>query len=159
MPLLSEDIMAPETVKDLQDKIRLLEGELKASEEKRITSEEIQKEFAQAAQFSSGGIDERPTGKTRTIKRCINPWERDKDELEWETFIVPTYFYTVKLPVGAGLDITVNGIKYYHGETYTFDLYELRDIKSMVARTWDHEKSIHGDNENAYRRPTEKFVR
>jgi hypothetical protein len=34
----------------------------------------------------------------------------------------------------------------------------LVDLKSRVARCWEHEKSIHGDNENAYRRPTQNAL-
>jgi hypothetical protein len=62
--------------------------------------------------------------------------------------------YTINLPAGAGNCLYTNGIEYYHGETYEFDAEILSEMKSRVARCWDHEKSIHGENENAYRRPT-----
>jgi hypothetical protein len=47
-----------------------------------------------------------------------------------------------------------NGIAYYHGQTYEVDPMTLQDLKSRVARTWDHERAIHSENANAYRKPT-----
>jgi len=142
-----------QTVAELNAEIARLQKELKVSEEGRSNAEAMALAVAQVDQFV-GNTDERPTGKTMTVRKCANPAERDEKKQVWEDVEIPTYYYTIQLPAGAGLCLTTNGVDYYHGETYEFDLYTLVDIKSRVARTWDHEKSIHGDNENAYRKPT-----
>jgi hypothetical protein len=67
---------------------------------------------------------------------------------------MPTWFYTINLPVGAGPKLTTNGVDYFHGQTVEVTPDVLSDLKSRVARCWDHEKSIGGGNENAYRQHT-----
>lgn len=67
----------------------------------------------------------------------------------------PLYAYRVDLPASGGEFIRINGQALYHGSTYTFDTDMLRTIKEIVSRSWAHEKTIQGDNENAYRKPKE----
>lgn len=67
----------------------------------------------------------------------------------------PLYAYRIDLPASGGEFIRINGQALYHGSTYTFDIDMLRTIKEIVARSWAHEKTIMGDNENAYRKPKE----
>ena len=103
----------------------------------------------------SAFVEERATGETVSMKLCANPWVKDEKKQNWVDAEVPTFDYTVTLPKGAGTHLSTNGIEYYHGQTYRVDQYQLVELKSRVARCWDHEKMIHGDNENAYRKPTE----
>jgi hypothetical protein len=84
----------------------------------------------------------------------LNPGEKDVKKYKYKKVKVPTYYYNIQLPAGAGICLWTNGVEYYHGETYEFDPNTLAEMKSRVARCWEHEKSIHGDNENAYRKPT-----
>jgi hypothetical protein len=66
--------------------------------------------------------------------------------------------YKIDLPPSGGTDIKVNGVPYYHGETYTFETDLLRTIKEIVQRSWGHEASIQGSNENFYRREMNKTI-
>jgi|SRR5580765_1255110 len=66
--------------------------------------------------------------------------------------------YKIDLPPSGGTDIKVNMIPYYHGETYTFETDLLRTIKEIVQRSWGHEASIQGSNENFYRREMNKTI-
>lgn len=143
------------SVKDLQAQIAELQAQLLTEKEARSAAEDNAKATADAGIFVSNS-DEQATGKTIKIQKCANPWEADERKQKMIAVDVPTYFYQIQLPAGAGISLTTNGQDYYHGETYTVDLYTLMDLKSRVARCWDHEKSIHGDNENAYRRPTNR---
>ncbi len=70
-----------------------------------------------------------------------------------------TYFYKIDLPPSGGLYVSINGVHYYHGETYRFRVDTLRSLKEIIARSWGHENSINGSNENAYRKPMERVLR
>jgi hypothetical protein len=150
--------MLPENeskVQNLQEEIARLEKELALSEKKRTEAEEI----ALAVADTSTGMfiyntEEQPTGKTITVEECLNPWEKDEKKFNFKEVKLPTYFYKIQLPSGASEPIRTNGVEYHHGQTYEFDLRTLADMKSRVARCWDHEKMIHSDNENAYKKPT-----
>ena len=118
----------------------------------KTQAEEMAAATAAASTFT-GSSEEQPTGRTVTIRVCINPAEKKEEKLKWKDLDVPTYFYAINLPLSAP-NLATNGVEYYHGQTYEVDQYTLADLKSRVARCWDHEKSIHSENENAYRRPT-----
>ena len=141
------------TVAELNAQIAELQAKLASEKQARTEAEETVQALATIDQFV-GNTEERPTGRTIKVRKCVNPAEKDEKRQKWVEIEEPTFYYTVQLPAGAGLDLTTNGVAYYHGQTYEFDVATLADIKSRVARTWDHEKSIHGDNENAYRKPT-----
>jgi hypothetical protein len=141
-------------LKALQEEIKGLKGSLTAEKEKRTDAEETAKNLSAASQFVGSSDDGYPTGKEVTVSKCKNPWEKDAKKHVFFDIRLPTYMYTINLPAGAGNCLYTNGIEYYHGETYEFDAEILSEMKSRVARCWDHEKSIHGENENAYRRPT-----
>lgn len=145
--------MAQKTPAELLAEIEELRKQLEHEKSRRTEAEEMSAAMAEATAFGSGA-EEQPTGKTVERSVCVNPWERDEKKQKFKDVKVPTYFYTITLPAGAGDNLASNGICYYHGQTYEVDPDTLRDLKSRVARTWDHEKSIHGDNENAYRKPT-----
>lgn len=142
-----------EELKVMMAEVARLKAALGESEQKRTEAEDNALAMAQASAFS-GNTEEQPTGNTVDVEVCLNPAERDEKKLKFKTVKMPTFFYQIQLPTAAGLDLTTNGVAYYHGQTYEFDLMGLQDIKSRVARCWDHEKSIHGNNENAYRKPT-----
>lgn len=143
---------------ELLAEIEALKAQLQHSEAKRTEAESMAAAMAEATAFG-GNAEEQPTGKTIKQHVCVNPWERDEKKQKWKDVDVPTYFYAVELPAGAGLSLMTNGIEYFHGQTYEVDLPTLVDLKSRVARTWDHEKSIHSENENAYRRPTNTHLK
>lgn len=144
-----------EELKLMQEEVARLKKSLGLSEKARSEAEETALAMTQASAFT-GNTEEQPTGNTVSIEVCLNPAERDEKKLKYKSVDFPTYFYQIQLPTAAGLDLTTNGIAYYHGQTYELDPMTLNDIKSRVARCWDHEKSIHGDNENAYRKPTNR---
>lgn len=151
--------MAKQTIEELQAEVLRLQEALGVSENQRTQAEEMAHAMSQANQFIVGAAsEEQPTGKTVTIKVCLNPTERTEKKQKWHEVEMPTYYYNIQLPTAAGLCLSTNGIEYYHGQTYEFDALTLAEMKSRVARCWDHEKSIHGDNENAYRKPTNRMV-
>ena len=142
-----------EELKAMQAEVARLTKALADSEASRSDAEAI----ASAVMFG-GNTEEQPTGKTVKVEVCLNPAEREEKKQKFKFVDMPTFFYTIQLPPGAGTDLTTNGIAYYHGQTYELDQLTLADIKSRVARCWDHEKSIHGGNENAYRKPTARHL-
>lgn len=140
------------TPEQLLAEIEELRTKLGAAEAAKNEAQELASAMAEASAFG-GKAEEQATGKTITQSVCINPWERDEKKHKFKDVKVPTYYYTIELPAGAGVDLSTNGVSYYHGQTYEVDHSTLQDLKSRVARCWDHEKSIHSENENAYRRP------
>lgn len=81
----------------------------------------------------------------------ISKGENEDGEEIWQ--------YKVELPPSGGEAIRINGINYYHGETYDFTTDQLRSVKDIVARCWQHESEIMGSNENFYRKPTNVTLR
>jgi hypothetical protein len=148
---------ANQTLAELQAEIARLQGELTTERTARTEAEETSAALAQASQFS-GHTEEQPTGKSVTIRKCINPYEREEKKQKWTEVEVPTFFYTIDMPAGAGISLSTNGVEYYHNQAYEVDLYTLADLKSRVALCWDHEKSISGNNENAYRRQNQSSL-
>ena len=148
--------MAKETQEELLAQIAKLQAELGVSNAKRTEAEEMAFAMSQASQFSGSNVEEHPTGKTITVSKCVNPTERTEKKQKWVEVEMPTYAYRIDIPKGAGICLSTNGVEYYHGQSYEFDSETLAEIKSRVARCWDHEKSIHGDNENAYRKQTNR---
>lgn len=144
-------------IEELQAQVARLQEALGAETQKRTQAEEMAFAMSQAGQFFGSTAEEQATGRTITVRTCLNPTERTEKKQRWHDLEVPTYFYTIQLPTAAGLCLTTNGVEYYHGQTYEFDGLTLAEMKSRVARCWDHEKSIHGDNENAYRKPTNQL--
>ncbi len=138
--------------RELLAEIAKLKGQLGDAIRAKTEAEEMATATAAASAFM-GTSEEQPTGRTATVRVCVNPAEKKEDKLVWKNVEVPTWFYAVNLPVSAP-NLATNGIEYYHGQTYELDPYQLADLKSRVARCWDHEKAIHSENENAYRKPT-----
>ena len=70
----------------------------------------------------------------------------DEEGVQW-------WWHKVNLPPSGGIDISINRVPHYHGQQYKVTTDMLRVLKDCEHRCWAHEKSIHGENENAYRRP------
>lgn len=144
----------PQSNAELMEEVNKLRALLLAETDKRTAAEEHAHALATASPYMDSTVEEKPTGNTITERVCINKWEKDAKKMKFESREVQTYYYNIQLPVGAGTNLSTNGQEYYHGETYEFTQNELADIKSRVARCWDHEKSIHGGNENMFRKPS-----
>ena len=134
-----------------------LKAKLAEAEIAKTEAQEMATSIAAASSFM-GSAEEQPTGNTVTINVCLNPGEKDERKQKFKDVEFPTFYYTIDIPAGAGTNLMTNGIAYYHGQTYEVDQATLVDLKSRVARCWDHEKSIHSENENAYRKPTAKHL-
>lgn len=149
MPKTTED-----QLKELQEQVKNLTKELTSETAKRSDAEELAASLSAAGHYMGNTSDEQPTGRTVVVEKCANPWERNEKKQKFVDIDLPTYYYTINLPSGAGNNLSTNGVEYYHGQTYEFDPYILSEMKSRVARCWDHEKSIKGDDENVYRKKT-----
>lgn len=134
------------TVKELLEQVAQLQAQLVDANSRQAQAEAV---------AIAAASPDAATGRTIKISRCLNP-TADPKKQTWEDLDIPTYMYRVDMPAGAGTHLTINGVEYYHGQEYELDYYTLVNVKSMVARCWDHEKSIHGNNENAYRKPTQR---
>lgn len=99
---------------------------------------------------------------TRRVRKLDGEGQPEDDEDGKPMFVkeamydeVPIFRYKIDIPPSGGLALVINSVHYYDGEVYEFTIEELRTIKDMVARSWSHEASIQGQqNENAYRRPS-----
>lgn len=150
--------MANKSPAELEKEIADLRAELATSEAARTEAEQNALAMAQASALMGSTAEEQPTGKTVTRRVCTNPTEKPSKQ-KYEMVEYPTYKYTILIPESAGWSLRTNNmVEYFHGQTYEFDLIELADIKARVARTWEHERSIKGSNENAYRRQTQKTI-
>lgn len=129
----------PESVEALQARIALLEAELNRSNAARVIAEDESARLQAQAQSSllMSNVTERLAG------------EEDGKQMWW---------YRIDLAPAGGTEIKINGTPYYHGSTYKFDTDLLRSIKEIVARTWAHENSINGANENPYKQAQNKVI-
>lgn len=148
-----------QTPEELLKELAELRAKLQLAESERDEATKMAAAMAEASAFNGGSSEEQATGKTIKIRRCANPAERDEKKQKWIDQEVPTFMYHVDIPVGAGASLMTNGMEYFHGQTYEVDQFTLVDLKSRVARCWDHEKSIHGENENAYRKPANTHLK
>ena len=147
-------------IEELQAEIERLKASLDDSNSKRTLAEDMAQTMASMNPLiNKSSAEEQATGKTVSVEICTNPWERDEKKQVFKTVKLPTFYYNIQLPEGSGLCLTTNGREFYHGETYEFSSQELPEIKDRVAKCWWHERSIHGENENAYRKPTHRYLR
>lgn len=142
--------MAKQTEAELLAEIAELRGKLADETKAKTEAQEMATSIAAASSFM-GNAEEQPTGNTITLSVCLNPGVKKESQQKWKDVEVPTFYYTIDLPTGAGVSLMTNGMEYFHGQTYEFDHDTLVDMKSRVARCWDHERSIHSENEGAYR--------
>ncbi len=54
---------------------------------------------------------------------------------------------------GHAQDIKLDGRPFYHGHTYTVPRSIADTLFDIMGRTWDHEESVGGANQNEYRKP------
>jgi len=119
-------------------------------EVKRLTEqlEVAQQDQGAAIAFTSSRA--RLIGKT-TEHDIVQGEERDRETELWE--------YTIDLPPSGGMDVRINGMPFFHGQTYRVTTGTLRVLMDQVNRSWTHESNIKGSNENAYRRMREVTLR
>ena len=144
----------------LQEQVRALTAKI-AEQAEALSAAESAARFSAESQgvpFMQNAMEEIPTGRKVKIQRARNPWVRELSKLEFDEVEVPTYYYKIDLPASGGVDIKINGESKYHGQTYEFTLDELRTIKDIVARSWGHEATIRGSNENVFRRPQNRVL-
>jgi len=141
-----------------QDEIDRLKAEVARLEGKLVEANTANEEAARRAMFFKDVNEEVPTGSTVKIQRCTSyetvGYKDDGRPILKPIFKeveVPTFLYKITLPPVGGSAIKMNGNEFYHGETYTFDEDQLRTVKEIVHRIRDHEATIHGTDENAYR--------
>lgn len=145
-------------------RIAALEAQLAEADKRRGDTERTALELAQSqGLLMQSQIVEIPTTKTRKVPKLLHyktvGHKDDGRPILRPVFgeqEVDTFFYKIDLPPSGGVGIGINGQQFYHGWTYEFDLDTLRSVKDIVARSWAHENSIRGSNENAYRRQTQR---
>jgi hypothetical protein len=157
---------SPKDVQALMDQIASLQRQLDVSEEKRTDAEKAALAAAQAqGALMQRDIQEVATGKTVKVKRAIDKdgrpaykvvgYKDDGREIlkpVWREIELPTYFYKVDMPPVGGTDLKISGIPLYHGTVYELDVDTLRTVKDIVYRLWNHDREIHGSDENFYRK-------
>ena len=79
------------------------------------------------------------------------PIEKEITLDDGEKQTVTYYHHKIDLPPSGGVCLRRNGMEYYHGQFYDFTVDELRDVREQEFRSWQHEDSIKGSNENIYR--------
>lgn len=156
---------SPEDVAKMRAQIDDLQHQLKVAQDARTEAEQAALAAAesQGAFLMQGENREIPTGKFVEISVCsgyeVKGYKDDGREILKPVFKrqkVPTFFYKINMPPVGGLDMKTNGQALYHGTVYTFDIHTLRDVKEREYRLWDHDRNIHGSDENFYRTPMER---
>lgn len=158
--------LIPSKPKTSDDELKILKAELEMMrEELSATRAQLEAKAAESPQFFIPDDEgEMPTGRTVTMSVCKNPAKVSDDpkkrvvEPVWEDEEVPTYMYRIHMPALGGWDIQLDGAPLYEGQTYELDLHTLRTVKSIIGNLWQHEASVHGNNENAYRKPVHKVL-
>jgi hypothetical protein len=147
-------------IADLKEKLKLSEAARGEVEKAALAAAEAQGMMMQRE------IQEVATGKTVKVQRAVdeegNPaykvvaYKDDGREILKPIFRAverPTFFFKIDLPPVGGEALAINGTQLYHGTVYEFDIDTLRTVKEMVFRLWDHDRNIHGSDENVYRKP------
>jgi len=125
----------------LEAKVKRLEAELARSNAGRMIAEEESARLSAQAQSSMF--------TTNVTERFSRKSASGKD----------VWWYRIDLAPCGGTEVKINGVPYYHGSTYEFETDLLRSIKEIVARTWDHENNIMGNNENVYKVAQDRILR
>lgn len=60
---------------------------------------------------------------------------------------------------GHSRDIRLDGIVFIHGRVYTVGKRVYDVLAEIMARGWNHERSVGGANDSEYRKPHENIVR
>lgn len=169
MAMFGSNKTSPEDVAALQAEVARLTAALADETTKRTAAEDAAKAAVDAQPgfvIMQRGIEEQPTGRKIMVPRCVRYDTVDhRDDgrpilkPKFEQVEVPTYYYKIDLPPSGGVEIKINGESFQHGEVYEFDLDQLRTIKDIVARSWGHEQTIHGNDENVFRKPSNMTLR
>lgn len=140
----------------LQAEVERLQKALADETEKRTAAEVLAK--GQGLGLDYADVREVPTGKFVTVLGSDNKPLLDE---KGEKVLEPTFHFKIDLPPSGGDGIFINGVPHYHGSTYQLTIGQLRVFKDQVHRSWAHERSIRGDDENerSYRRPTARILR
>jgi acetyl-CoA acetyltransferase len=140
------------------DELERLKAEVARLTAELAVANTANEDAARRAMFFKDVNEEVPTGETVEVDRCTKyetvGYRDDGRPILKPVFKkvkLPTFLYKVDMPPVGGVDIKVNGESFFHGETYTLDLDQLRVVKEIVHRIRDHEATIHGTDENAYR--------
>lgn len=149
-----------EEIADLREKLKLSESKRSDAEKVALAAAEAQSTLMQRQ------IEEVPTGKFVKVRRArgyepTGHYTNDgRDILKpiWKEVEVPTFFYKVDLPPVGGEGLSTNGIPMLHGVVYEVDIDTLRSMKERVYRCWDHDRNIHGSDENFYRRQSKPVL-
>src|SRR3990167_1815598 len=163
-------ITPPEEVGRLNAEIERLKKALAAAQDETTEAQKTAKEAVDAQRQSNlimqGEIREVPTGKKVTVQRLkeykvrgYTDDNRPQREPVFHGVELPTYFYKIDLPASGGEGINIGGQWYYHGQSYEIDIDLLRTLKDIVHRAWVHEATIHGNNENIFRKSENRVVR
>ena len=159
--------VAPDEKAKLLAEIADLKAKLGVSEEARSEQEKRALELAeQQAGVMQIAVQEVPTGKKVKVQRCkeyetVGYKDDGRPILKpvFHTVELPTFFYKIDLPPVGGDGLKVNGLLLAHGAVMEFDLDTLRSVKDQVAKVWEHERNIHGTDENVFRKPTNVTLR
>lgn len=82
-----------------------------------------------------------------------------KTEPDKDGNVQDLWTYTIDLALNGGQGLRINGVWYYHGQTYTLTTDQLRTIKDMVFRTHVHEANVFGHaNDNFYRQQNNRSL-
>lgn len=147
----------------LKAQVADLQAKLASETEKRTEAETraLKQAENQAGSLMQTEVQEVPTGKTMKVARCKGyktvGYKDDGRAIlqpEFDQVDEPTYFYKIDLPAMGGIGLNMNGQYLYHGTVYEMDIHTLRTVKDSVAKTWKHERDVHGSDENMYRKPS-----
>lgn len=144
--------------KDKKPSYEELKAELDRLQAALTKSEGQLSDAHKAAAIYQSANEAVPTGKSVMVVRCKsyeNAGYHDDGRAilrpKWHEVEEPTFWYTIDMPPVGGTDIKLNGKEFYHGQTYEVTTDELRTLMDIVNRLWVHERSIHEDNEKAFR--------
>ena len=144
--------------KTTADELEALRAEVARLEAALKVASTANEDAARRSMFFKDMNEEVPTGETVKVNRCVKYetagyTDAGKAILKpvYKEVELPTFMYKINLPPVGGTAITLDGEQFFHGQTYTFDIDRLRTIKEIVHRIRDHEATIHGTDENAYR--------
>lgn len=107
---------------------------------------EVEKEVVVVSFIDKEVPDKDNPGETKIIRKKV---EETKTVTELVT--VQMVALVIDLPPSGGMQLTRNGIPYYHGQEYEFSPDEACDVREQMYRSWQHEQTIKGSDENAYR--------
>ena|SRR5690348_6537829 len=143
------------------DEVERLKAEVARLTGQLAEANTANEEAARRAMFFRNDNEEVPTGEKVKIAKCVKyetvGYKDDGRPILKPVFKeveVDTFLYKIHMPPVGGTHITLNGLQYYQGETYTVDLDTLRTLKEIIYRIRDHESNIHGTDENVYRPKT-----